>query len=156
MLHAYEFEIYPEEEGWYLAEAYDFDAMTQGRTFNEAVLMASDLLRLNMEYMDIHGEPFPKPTYCNEPKHGGKVICIAVDAGKDTIRKVTASEAARMLGVTPGRVTQMIDANLLEAWREGHRTWVTVDSVNARLAEKPHAGRPKKKGKEERAARAGA
>jgi excisionase family DNA binding protein len=60
------------------------------------------------------------------------------------VRKVTASEAARRLGVSPGRVTQMIAANQLEGYREGQRTWVTIDSIEARLAEAHPAGRPRK------------
>lgn len=143
MLHVYEFEIF-EDEGWYLAVPFDMLGGTQGETYEECCEMAADWLRVEMEYRDMHGEGFPVPTFGNEPRNGGRVVVFAVVAGKDTVRKVTASEAARMLGVSPGRVTQMLDANQLEGWREGRRTWVTVDSVEARIAEAPKAGRPRK------------
>ena len=42
-----------------------------------------------------------------------------------------------MLGVTKGRVSQMVKANQLEAFRDGGTVWVTLDSIEARLAEKP-------------------
>ena len=143
MLHVYEFELF-EDEGWYLAVPFDMLGGTQGKTYDDCCKMAADWLRTEMEYRAMHDEGFPVPTFGNEPKHGGRVVVFAVMAGKDTVRKVTAAEAARMLGVSPGRVTQMLSANLLEGWREGHRTWVTVDSVEARLAERPSAGRPRK------------
>ncbi|MBQ6524438.1 MAG: HicB family protein, partial [Atopobiaceae bacterium] len=69
----------------------------------------------------MHDEDIPVPTFGNEPQHGDRVVVFAVEAGLDTVRKVTASEAARMLGVSPGRVTQMLGANQLEGWREGRR-----------------------------------
>ena len=69
---------------------------------------------------------------------------MGVEASRETVRKVPASEAARRLGVSPSRVTQMLAAGRLEGWREGRRTWVTLDSVEARLAEHPSTGRPRK------------
>ena len=105
------------------------------RILDSMPLIKSALYRLHERYA----------AFGNEARHpGGKVIAFATDAGRDTVRKVTASETARMLDVTPGRVTQMIDAGLLTACREGHRTWVSDDSAKARLAESPKAGRPKK------------
>lgn len=143
MFHLYEFEIF-EDEGWYLAFPFDWDGGTQGEDLRDVSEMAYDWLRVMCEDCAIHGKPFPEPTYGNRPRHGGQVVLVGVDVGRDTIRKVTASEAARMLGVTPGRVTQMLDAGRIEGWREGRRTWITLDSVEARLAEAPKTGRPKR------------
>ncbi len=143
MLHVYEFELF-EDEGFILAFPYDMEGGTQGVDFKEACEMAADWLQTEMEHRAMHDLPFPEPTFDNEPRYGGKNIIIAVNAGKDTVRKISASDAARMLGVSPGRTTQMIAANKLEAFKDGHKTWVTLDSVEARLAEHPHAGRPRK------------
>lgn len=126
-------------------EPFDFTGGTEGRTIGEAEFMAADWLKTMLDSMDIDGEKPPAPTFGNAPRHNGKVMCIGVTAGKDAIEKVTASEAARRLGVTPGRVTQMLDAGQLSGWREGHRTWVTLDSVKARIEEKPRSGRPPRK-----------
>ena len=53
-------------------------------------------------------------------------------------------EEARMLGVTPGRVTQMVSAEQLQPFRRGGRTLITLDSVEARIAAAPKSGRPRK------------
>lgn len=143
MLHVYEFELFKDGD-MYLAFPYDMAGGTQGETIEEVCRMAADWLQTEMEYRDMDGEDFPEATFGNKPKHGGQTLIVAVNAGKDTVEKVSASDAARMLGVTPGRVTQMIAAGYLHAFKEGYKTWVTVDSVNARLAEKPKAGRPRK------------
>ena len=144
MFHLYEFELF-EDEGWYLAFPFDWGGGTQGENLRDACEMAADWLRMMCEDRAIHDERFPEPTYGNAPRHGGRVVLIGVEAGRDTVRKVTASEAARMLGVSPGRVTQMLDAGKLEGWREGRRTWVTLGSVEARLEERPKAGRPRRR-----------
>ena len=143
MFHVYEFEVF-EDEGWFLAFPFDFVGGTQGETYAEACEMAADWLRVECEHRAMHEEGFPRATFGNEPRHGGTVIVVGVEASRDTVRKVTASEAARRLGVSPGRVTQMIAADQLEAFREGKRTWVTLDSIEARLAEEHPAGRPRK------------
>ena len=142
MFHVYEFEVF-EDEGSYLAVPFDLQGGTQGETLAEACEMAADWLRTECEFRAMRDEGFPAATFGNVPRHGGRILLVGVDAGCDTVRKVTASEAARRLGVSPGRVTQMIAANQLEAFREGRRTWVTIDSIEARLAESHPAGRPR-------------
>lgn len=143
MVHIYEFE-FVEDGGWYLAFPFDMEGGTQGVDLAEASEMAAEWLKSEIEWRVIHGEELPAPTFGNEPRRGGRVVLLAVEAGLETVHKVTAAEAARLLGVSPGRVTQLIDAGHLVGWREGHRTWVTVDSVEARLAEEHRAGRPRK------------
>lgn len=143
MLHVYEFEVFKDGDA-YLAFPFDMDGGTQGETLEGACRMAADWLKTEMEFRAMNGEEFPKATFGNEPKHGGKTLIVAVEAGKDTIKKVSASDAARMLGVSPGRVTQMINAGTLQAFKDGHKTWVTLDSINARLESSPKAGRPRK------------
>ena len=143
MLHVYEFEVF-EDDGMVLAFPYDMEGGTQGVDFKDACEMAADWLQLEMEHRAMRGEPFPEATFDNEPRHGGRNVVVAVNAGKDTVPKVLPSEAARMLGVTPGRVTQMMDAGQLEWFEDSGRKWVTVYSIEARQAEQPKAGRPRK------------
>ena len=143
MLRVYEFELF-ESEGWILACPYDMEGGTSGKDFKEACEMAADWLQMDMEHRAMHGIPFPDSTFGNEPRHGGRNVIVAVNASKDTVPKVLPSEAARMLGVTRGRVTQMMDAGQLEWFEDAGRRWVTLHSVEARLAEGPKAGRPKK------------
>ena len=143
MLHVYEFEVF-EDDGWLLAFPYDMDGGTQGKDFKEICEMAADWLQMEMEHHAMHGIPFPEATFDNEPRYGGRNVVIAVNAGVETVPKVLPSEAARMLGVSPARVTQMMESGQLEWFEDSGRKWVTVYSVEARLAEQPKAGRPKK------------
>lgn len=143
MLHVYEFEVF-EDEGWLIALPFDMEGGTQGRDMAEAAEMAADWLQAEMEHRAIHGLPFPAPTFGNELRHGGERLVVAVNAGKDTVPRMTAAAAARELGVTPGRVSQMVKAGLLESFEDEGRTWISRGSVEARKAEAPKAGRPKK------------
>ena len=67
-----------------------------------------------------------------------------MEASLDTVPAVTASEAAELLGVSRARVSQMLKAGLLMGFRKGRDSFITRYSVDARLREKPKAGRPKK------------
>lgn len=139
----YEFEVF-QEEGYYIAIPYDLEGATQGEDFEDLCLMVADWLKITLEEYEIRGLELPKPTFGNTPRHGGTNMVFGVSAGLETIEKVTATEAARMLGVTQGRVSQMIRAAWLHGWKEGRNTYVSLDSVKARMAERPRAGRPRK------------
>lgn len=139
----YEFEVF-QEEGHFVAVPYDMEGATQGEDFEDLCLMVADWLKKHIEDWEIAGKEPPAPTFGNEPRHGGTNMVFGISAGIETIEKVTASEAARMLGVTQGRVSQMIKDARLYGWKEGRNAYVSLDSVRARLAEKPRAGRPLK------------
>jgi hypothetical protein len=143
MQYTYEFEIF-ESDGWFVVYPFDMEGGTQGKTVDGAAMMAADWLRADIEHCLLHDVALPTPTFGNEPREGGSRMIVSVEAGLDLIRKVSASEAARMLGVSPARVTHMIRDRLLEAYRDGHRTYVTTASVEARLADPRKAGRPRK------------
>ncbi len=143
MMHVYEFEVF-EDEGMLLAFPYDMEGGTQGENFKEVCEMAADWLQMEMEHRAMRNIPYPEATFGNTPKHGGQNIVVAVNAGKETVRRLTSAEAARRLGVTRGRVSQMVDAGQLSSFELDGRMWVTEDSVNARLEESPKAGRPRK------------
>ena len=148
MLYVYEFELFEGEDGWILAFPFDFDGETQGADLAEAAAMAADWLKLEIEHRLMHGEDIPEATLGHEPtREDGRVLLVAVEAGLDTIPAVTASEAAELLGVSRARVSQMLKADLLEGFRKGRDSFITRYSVDARLREKPKAGRPKKSAK---------
>ena len=145
MKHVYEFEVFL-DEGRYTVWPFDFECGgTSGATFREACEMAVDWLKTVVEDYAMHDEATPEPTFDNEPRYGGRIITVAIDAGLETIPRMTAAEAARALGVSPSRVSHMIRDGLLESFKYGHNTWVTGYSVEARLRERPPAGRPKRK-----------
>ena len=141
MLAVYEFELF-EDEGLVLAFPFDFDGGTQGGDIKEASEMAADWLKGEVEHRMMAGKPVPEATFGNEPQHGGRIAIVAVDANPDSVEAVAASDAADMLGVTRGRVSQMIASGQLEGYKKGRAAFVTLESVKARLAENPKAGRP--------------
>ena len=145
MLHVYEFEVFEGEGGAMLAFPYDFKGGTQGDDVRDVAESAADWLQCEMEQRAMHDLPIPDATFGNEPRHeGGRTLIVAVNAGKDTVPRMTAAAAATELGVTRGRVSQMVKAGQLESFEHEGRTWVTRASVEARKAESPRAGRPKK------------
>ena len=145
MKHVYEFEVFL-EEGQYTVWPFEFECGgTSGATFREACEMTTDWLKTVVEHQAMHDIPLPEPAFDNKPRFGGRIIVVAIDAGLHTIPRMTAAEAARALGVSPSRVSHMIRDGLLEAFKYGHNTWVTRYSVEARLRERPSAGRPKRK-----------
>lgn len=143
MLHVYEFEVYKGEK-YLIAEPFDLPGATQGVDMADIAESAVDWLQMEMEHRAMHELPFPKATFGNKLRHGGERLVVAVQAGKETVPRMTAAAAARELGVTAGRVSQMIKADRLETFEFEGRTWVTRASVEARKAEAPKAGRPKK------------
>lgn len=133
----YEFEVFQDEdEGFYLAFPYDLPGGTQGESFDELCLMVVDWLKTKLEDFDMHDKIPPAPTFGNTPQHGGTNMVFAVQAGKETVKKVSAKEAASMLGVSQSRVTQMLAAGRLEGFRDGRNTYVTAASIEARLEER--------------------
>ena len=71
------------------------------------------------------------------------VVALAVSREPSNIPAITAADAARELGVSTARVTQLANAGLLDSWKEGSRRMVSKASVEARLEDTPKAGRPK-------------
>jgi len=59
---------------------------------------------------------------------------------------VTTAEAAQMLGVTQGRVQQLVADGVLESVLMGRTRLIPVAAVQARLKSKPPTGRPRKIG----------
>ena len=147
-MYVYEMEFFPVETGAIVVVPCDetFGGATSGDDFADAVEYAADWLRMTIEDYLMRNKPLPKATFGHTPQEpNGRVIVLAVEASLDNIPAVTAAEAAHILGVSSARVAQMCAANLLLSWKAGSRRMVTLDSINARLAERPKAGRPKAK-----------
>ncbi|WP_165046206.1 MULTISPECIES: type II toxin-antitoxin system HicB family antitoxin [unclassified Adlercreutzia] len=143
MVYVFEFEIV-EEEGWFVAIPFDFSGATQGESVAEACEMAADWLRTEIEYRLMNNEVIPEATLEHKPQRGGRVLLVAVDVSLDSVEKVSAKDAAVLLGVTRSRISQMVKEGLLTGFRVGRDVYVTLDSIRARIAEKPKVGRPKK------------
>ena len=144
MQRTYEFELYRGESQW-IIEAYDFPlCITQGEDVEDACESAADILKEYMHIALMGDMELPASTFGHDPQNGGVNVIVSVDTTLDAVRKVSASEAARMLGVSRSRITAMVSSHLLSGWRDGRNTWITLDSVEARMADEHPAGRPKK------------
>ena len=95
------------------------------------------------EFFDSDGIELPVPDFGHEPRHGGKIIAVAVNRELGDIPAVTAVDAARMLGVSSARVSQLLNAGLLDSWKDGTKRMMSKASIEARLADAPRVGRPK-------------
>ncbi len=144
MFYMCEFELFPEGD---MVAAYPvgLEGATCGTDFRDAAEMAADWLKGDADMRLMLGHELPDLPIGAEPTHdGGRMLLVGVDASLDNIDAVTATEAADALGVSRGRVTQMINAGKLFGFRKGRNTYVTRASLAARKAESPRAGRPKK------------
>lgn len=145
MLRVYEFEFYESEDGRFVvADPFGIGEGTFGEDLRDAVESAADWLEGWLRSYLAKGEEPPEPEFGHDPRHGGRVIAVAVDFDLSKVPAVTAADASRMLGVSTARVAQMCESGALESWRDGSRRMVSLDSVEARLADPPKAGRPRK------------
>lgn len=140
----YQIVLTPEEEGGYSVEVPDLPGcFTYGDTVEDAAAMAADAAKTYVASLMAHGETVPSPTV-RETEGIAFMVFFEVDSSYIVHGEtVSAAEAARMLGVSAGRVTHMIDAGILQGFRRGRRTYITVDSINERLANNPGSGRPR-------------
>ena len=144
MLYLCEFEII-EKQGMYEAYPIGLEGATCGNSLTDVAEMAADWLKGDADLRLMLGQEIPELPLGNTPSHDqGRILLVAVEANVDTIDAVSATEAAEMLGVTRGRVSQMLKAGQLLGFTRGRNTYVSRDSLEARLAEAPKAGRPKK------------
>ncbi len=144
MIVMQEFEVYPDPEGGYAVEPCGLDGATEGDTYEEAVEMAVDWLRVHALAALERGEEFGGGGLGHAPSHGGTVVTVATNVELSDIPAVTAAEAAEMLGVSTARVAQLCRDGSLNSWRVGSTRMVSRDSIECRLASKPEAGRPRR------------
>lgn len=133
MLYVFEFELVEENDGWIVSYPFDFDGVTQGSNLAEASKMSADLLKTMLEFWVLTGADIPEATLGNTPRKGGRVLLVAVDTSLKTIDTVNAKKAAELLGVTKGRVSQLLKARKLMGYRKGRDVFITKDSIKARL-----------------------
>ena len=134
MVYVWEFEFF---DSGGMVDAVPCGSLGGGGTFgsdlNDAIASAADFLACMVDDHLMGGVDLPAPDFGHEPQNGGKIIAVAVSRELGDIPAITAADAARMLGVSSARVSQLIGAGLLESWRDG---------TEARLADSPKAGRP--------------
>ena len=132
MVYTCEFEFY--ESGGYI-DAVPLNGLeggTFGADLEDAVASAIDWLSELVDDALLNNKELPPVRYGAVPSHGGRVIALAVSRSLEDIPCMSASDAARYLGVSPARIKQLCDAGLLDSWKSGARRLVTKASVEAR------------------------
>lgn len=147
MMFIREFEIV-EDEGGFIAMPLGMDGGTEGDTFDEAVEMAADWLRMQALDSLLHNRDLPSAGLNHSPNEGGRIVAVAVDVKLSDAPAVTAAQAAEALGVSTARVAQMCATGQLASWKVGNTRMVAIESVEERLATAPKPGRPCKSGLE--------
>ena len=134
MFYVCEFEFFNDGEGGVTAFCLnEWGGATFGDSLEDAVESAADWLATMVDDALLNNKQLPPISFGHEPSHEGQVIAVAVTRNLSDIESMSAADAARTLGVSRARITQLIQAGLLDSWKEGHHCRVTVDSVNARL-----------------------
>ncbi|MBQ9041446.1 MAG: type II toxin-antitoxin system HicB family antitoxin [Eggerthellaceae bacterium] len=148
-MYVYEATIEKHDDGdgrgpYYFLQATQFaECYASGSTVAEATEGCATALKLAIADMIESGEVLPKPVFSDPPQ---VVLCVEVSDDYIAASKcVTISEAAKELGVSHGRVCQMLNEGSLEAYMHGGRRMVTIASINKRKKTNPGAGRPRKK-----------
>lgn len=142
MIVIQEFEVYPDPEGGYAVEPCGLAGATEGDTYEEAVEMAVDWLRVHALAALERGSEFKGNGLGHTPCHSGMVVTVATNVELSDIPAVTAAEAADMLGVSTARVAQLCRDGSLNSWKVGSTRMVSRDSIEYRLVAKSEAGRP--------------
>lgn len=143
MVYICEFELY-ESDGYVCAVPCNgMGEGTFGDGLEDAVESAADWLAAVVDDALMHGRTLPDISVGAAPSHGGRVIAIAVSRDLSDIPAMSAADAARELGVSSARVSQLISSGSLDSWKAGSRRMVSRASVEARAAEAPKPGRPK-------------
>lgn len=135
-----------EEDGRYLVEFPDLPGcFSEGDTFAEAAAMGADAAKTYVASLIAHGDAVPEPQRRTCPP-GSESIFIFFETDPSyliTGDVVSAAEAARRLSLSAGRISHMINAGILDGYRQGRRTWVSVKSIEERLREPARPGRPR-------------
>ena len=138
----------PEDGGCYSVEFPDLPGcFSCGDGYEDAVFMAADAAKTYVAEKMAHGEVPPRGRIDRPAPEGGIAVNVFFETDPSYVVEgdvVSAAEASRRLGVSPGRVTHMIDSGILDGYRDGRRTFVSVASIARRKEEGAHPGRPRK------------
>ena len=146
MIYKAQFEvIYDASTNSYAVLPFELEGATSGETFENAIEMAVDWLQGEVEISLINDLELPETSLNHKPQDGGEVITVGVSATLDSIPSMSATDAAKKLGVSRARVAQLCKDKLLENWKVGSQRRIAVASVEARLKEDPQPGRPVEK-----------
>lgn len=146
--YVYQVLMEPEEDGGFSVHVPDLPGcVTCGDDFLDGIRMAADAIKTFIASLLLDGMVIPEASEHPCPD-GWRSAWVSVEADESHIVQgpsVSAAEAARRLGVSRARVSCMLRTGILEGYRELRSTYVTLESIERRLASKPRPGRPARK-----------
>ena len=163
MVFLCKFEIYRDRSGMFRSVPFGLSGEILGHNYRDVCERTVEWLKQQGETLLSEDKPLPELPIGNFPKGGGRILLVAVEADAqpqssfaygsltgipavdpDAPPVVSASQAAELLGVSRSRISQMTRSGALEGFRRGRDAFVTVASIEARLAQPPRRGRPKR------------
>ena len=145
----YEAILNDDSSGVYGVNFPDLGVATEGEGLDRAIYMAIDLLRMVVTSALADDEKLPKATFGHQLEEDEQSVIIAIETSIEEAKEwwpwLLTSEAAEKLGVSIGRVHQLVASGALRSIKEGRDIQVSRADVEARLAAPPRAGRPKKR-----------
>lgn len=146
-----EFELVEEEDTVRALPFGDFEGAA-GATANEALdAAAANLCSWAQEKLE-SGSELPWADVGHAAQHGGTIVVVAIEPQAPPPRTVSMAEAAQLLGVTTSCVSSLCKRGKLVSWKVGGARLVELESIQARLREKPGPGRPRTAGRSSGAA----
>ena len=142
--HVYGAVIRETENGAWWGEVPDLPGCYgEGDTFMEAVASVADSLETHIASLIDYGLPLPASSPIRSEE--GEVVYVYANTDSLSLGEpsVSAAEAARMLGITPGRISQLISEGKLTALRTAGSTSVTLSSIEDYRRNRRKPGRPR-------------
>lgn len=126
----YEARLWKGDDAWYAEVPAYLALFAEGDTVGEACENAAGFLQLLIADDIDEGRPLSSAKFTDNP---GLVLCVEVNADFIEASKcVTFAEAAEALGVTRGRVSQLVANGQLDVVEHGGKRLVTIASVENR------------------------
>ncbi|MCL2655499.1 MAG: type II toxin-antitoxin system HicB family antitoxin [Coriobacteriia bacterium] len=143
MQYTYEAIFTAEEEGGYSVNFPDIDGCwTCGDDYADAIFMAADALTLVLRSAELDEESIPPATFKHPLGERDERVVISVITDEAQVF-ITTAYAAEVLGVSAGRVRQLVANGQLPAKKRGRDYMVDYAAVKERVANPPKAGRVK-------------
>lgn len=144
VLYTYGADLIEEDDGYSVVVPAFPGTAASGDTMKEACENAAGCLQLVIAEYVAGKRTLPEASFDAKPDI---VLCVEVtDRLIEESDYMTVTEAADELGVSPGRVSQLITKGQLDSFqRPGGQRMVSVASVAERKANPPAANRPKKR-----------
>lgn len=149
MRHTYVAVFEEEDVGGFFVHVPDLPGcFSQGDDLPHALDMIAEAMELWITSLILDGHEVPAPSSDFACSDSPLRIAVSVETDPKTVTYVemymTVNEAAETLGVTRGRVHQLIATDQLWATKRGRDLFVESESVYNRIASEPRPGRPSK------------